>query len=63
MKRFTKHLIRLSLITLLVTALSGCGLFGRGPRDGGGPKRDGSGGGPCNWFSSETNSFQNRITG
>jgi len=63
MKRFKKRLIQLALIMLLVTVLSGCGLFGRGPRDGGGPKRDGSGGGPCNWFSSETNSLQNYITG
>jgi hypothetical protein len=36
---------------LLMGLLTGCGLFGAGPRDGKGPRQNGSGFGPCSWFS------------
>ncbi len=49
----TKKRVVLTLIStlLLFGLLTGCGLLGAGPRDGNGPRRDGSGGGPCSWFS------------
>jgi len=42
-----------TLFLLITLLFSGCGLFRSGERyrDGQGPRRDGSGGGPCSWFS------------
>ncbi|MBU2514363.1 hypothetical protein KJ966_23750 [bacterium] len=55
MKTKRRIILSLTIIAFLVTLVSGCGLFGvgGGPRDGKGPRRDGSGGGPCNWLSME----------
>ena len=47
------------IVMISVFALSSCGWFsGTGPRDGKGPRRDGTGGGPCNWFSSASGENQ-----
>lgn len=54
---------RMSLVVItlvmVLTLLGGCGLFFGGPRDGKGPRRDGSGNGPCRLFSYQLNSEVN----
>ena len=54
MKKIRKVSLGLTVIVLLAVLLTGCGRYNSGPRDGKGPRRDGSGGGPCSLLSTDT---------
>ena len=59
MKKKKRILLMLISMLLFFGLLSGCGVFGAGPRNGQGPRRDGSGNGPCSWFSCITDNNRN----
>lgn len=51
MKTKKRHVKMVIISLLLLGFLGGCGSYGYNRRDENGPRRDGSGNGPCAWGS------------
>lgn len=48
-----RSVVAIAIFVMILFLTNSCGLFS--PRRGGGPRRDGSGGGPCTWSSTNQN--------